>query len=107
MLRPAFTFLALIPLCGAQEAPAQMIREVDAHKLNQLAYMGPHTTAAATPTQWQFSTHNIAPGNGAQNKLIAADGSGNYFVVSTLSPQGSSSPVHVTRTVHVTKTDST
>jgi uncharacterized protein (TIGR03437 family) len=47
---------------------------------------------------WQFSAHYLDPGSGIQNKLIAADPAGNLFIVSTLSPEGNKSSVHVTKT---------
>ena len=53
---------------------------------------------AAAPTTLQFSTHFIDPGNGVQNKLIAADGAGNFFIVSTISSGTNKSTVHVTKT---------
>ena len=53
---------------------------------------------AAAPTTLQFSTHYINPGGGVQNKLIAADSVGNFFIVSTMSPGTNQSTVHVTKT---------
>src|SRR5580698_8072252 len=68
------------------------------HMVSAAVFLMALQIAAATPSALQFSAHYLHPGTGLQNKLIAADGAGNFFVVSTLSPEGNKSSVHVTKT---------